>query len=179
MIRAAVCIPLLFAIAGYAQPHSIRLSGEVTAGQSFQKDIGPGLVFGMHPTGTGCEIGIFPKTKCPNDNWAMVVNAPYRGYNALHLDTAYGVTAKQAIEKGPRQFSFVLTCEAYQQELLRLNKILWPDNYLKEEVDEALAKRNSSPHGSATLTIVEARVSASEDGQIAWVKFTLDIKTPQ
>jgi hypothetical protein len=179
VIRVAVCILLLFAVAGYPQRPSAHLSGEVTAGQIFQKDFGPDLVFRLRPTGTGWDIGIFPKAKCPDDNWAMVVNAPYRGYNALYLDASYGVSAKQAIAMSPRQFSFVLTCEAYKQELLRLNKILWPYTYPKEEVDEALAKLGSSPHATATLTIVAARTGVSEPGHIDWLKFTLDIKTPK
>ena len=144
------------------------------------------MLFLLKPTDTGWMIGIVPKAQCVQDeDWASVVNAPYRGYNSLYLDTGYGVTAKEAVDINPREFSFVVTCEDYKRERHWLEIVLWPYNYPRQEEDEALAKLGTSPLGKARLTIVKSKVSRAEQdiegknyGRIDWLKFTLDIISP-
>jgi len=86
---------------------------------------------------------------------------------------------------GPREFSFVTTCEDYQRESHRLGIVLWPYNYSRQEADDALAKLGTSPLGKAKLTILESKVSrAGQDiegknyGKIDWLRFRLDITSP-
>jgi hypothetical protein len=120
-----------------------------------------------------------------HEDWAYVVNVPYRSYSSLYLGTEYGVTAKKAVEFNPREFSFVTTCEDYKRESHRLNIVLWPYIYSQKEADDALAKLGTSPLGKARLTILKSKVSPAEPGiegkdydRIDWLTFRLDITPP-
>ena len=159
----------------------LRFPGEVSNGEAYQREIGAGVVLRLRPTNTGWTIGIVPKVQCEEyEDWASVVNPPYRGYNDLILDAAYNVKAKQAVALSPRKFSFVLTCEDYKRESGQLAIVLWPYRYSQQAVDNALAKLGTSPQGKATLTIVQSQVSASNDGndKIDWLKFSVAVSLP-
>ena len=179
----AVSMLLLLAIPVCAQGHVPSVSGEVARGQEFRKDIGSGLTFVLRPTDTGWIMGIVPKTRCAEgEDWASVVNAPYRNYNALYLDTSYGVSAKEAVGINPREFSFVTKCADYKQESQRLEIVLWPYNHSQQEVDGALAKLGTSALGKARFTILSAKVSPADQaiegknyGGIVFLKFRLDV----
>jgi hypothetical protein len=97
-MRYAIAALLLFAPGGWAQDFVPHLTGEVSRGQEYRKEIGAGLVFLLRPSQEGWTIEILPMAPCdkPGD-WASVVNAPYRNYNALHVDASYGITAQQAV----------------------------------------------------------------------------------
>jgi hypothetical protein len=135
---------------------------------------------------TGWMIRIVPEVPCgEKGDFASVVNAPYRYYNSLFLNTDYGVSAKEAMEMNPREFSFVVTCEDYKIESHRLEIVLWSYSYTQQERDEALAKLGTSPLGKGKLTILDSKISPAEReiggknyGQIDWLKFRLDITPP-
>ena len=182
-MHSAASVLLFFAIGGFAQDYVPHLSGEVSRGQEYRKEIGSGLLFLLTATGSGWKIGIVPKAACSeNGDWAYVVNPPYRTYSSLYLDTEHGVSAKKAVDFNPREYSFVTTCEDYKRESHRLKIVLWPSTYSKKEADEALAKLGTSPLGKARLTVLKSRVSPAEPGiegknydRIDWLKFRLDI----
>jgi len=176
----------LVAMGGFAQDYAPHLTGEVFRGQEYRKEIGSGLFFLLKPTDTGWMINIVPKSHCgENDDWAHVVNAPYRNYNALFVDASYGITAAEAVGYGPRRFSFVVTCEDFKRERHRLEIVLWPYNYSQPEVDEASAKLGTSPLGKATFSILDSKISRAKEniegknyGKIDWLRFRLDIASP-
>jgi hypothetical protein len=179
-----ISILLLFATFGSAQTYVAQLSGEVSSGEEFRRDIGAGLVFVLKPTDTGWDIGIVPKARCAEkeEEWAWVVNPPYRGYNSLYLDASYGTTASEAVAISPREFSFVVACEDYKLEARRVDIVLWPYNYTQKEADEALAKLGTSALRKAKLIILSSKVSPAEHdiqgknyGKIDWLKFRLDV----
>ena len=179
-------ILLAAAMCGSAQDYVPHLSGEVSLGQDYRREIGSGLLFLLTANGSGWKIGIVPKARCMEDeDWAYVVNVPYRSYSALYLDTEYGVSAKKAVDFNPREFWFVTTCEDYKLESHRLNIVLWPYVYPQKEADDALAKLGTSPLGKARLTILKSKVSPAQPGiegkdydRIDWLKFKLDITAP-
>lgn len=186
-MRAGISALLLFAIGGFAQNFVPHLTGEVSRGQEYQQEIGSGLVFLLEPNDTGWMIRIRPKDPCTeNGDWASVVNAPYRNYSSLFVDASYGITAQEAVvQMNPRKFSFVVSCDDYQTESRRLNIVLWPYTYSRQEVDEATAKLGTSPLGKAKFTILDSRVSPAEKdiegknfGKIDWLRFKLDISPP-
>lgn len=79
----------------------------------------------------------------------------------------------------------MVTCEDYKREAHRLEIVLWPYNYSRQDADEALAKLGTSPLGKARLTIVKSKVSRAEQdiegknyGKIDWLRFRLDIVSP-
>ena len=178
-MRSAAAVLLFFAIRGFAQDHVPHLAGEVSRGQEYRREIGSGLLFLLKPASTGWMISIVPKSPCiENGDWASVVNAPYRNYNSLYLDAGYGVTAKEAVEISPREFSFVVTCDDYKQESHQLDIVLWPYNYSQREADDALAKLGSSPLGKGRLTILNSKVFRADQniegkncGKIDLLKF--------
>jgi hypothetical protein len=171
-----ILVALLLAIPVCGQNYVTRLSGEVSRGQEFRRDIGSGLEFVLRPSETGWTISIVPKTKCTdNDDWAGVVNAPYRNYNTLHLDSSYGITAQEAVGISPREFLYVTNCDDYKQEARRLEIVLWPYNYTQQETDDALAKLATLASGKARLTVLEAKVGP---GRIDSLKFRLDVARP-
>jgi hypothetical protein len=185
-MRAAASFVLLFAVSGFAQNYVAHLSGEVARGQEFRREIGPGLQFALVPSETGWMIGISPSRRCLEpDDWASVVNAPYRNYNSLYVDTGYGVTAREAVDITPREFSFLTNCEDYKREFRRLEIVLWPADHSQKEADEALATLGTSPLGKGRFTILDSRVSPAADeiegknyGKIDWLRFRLDISPP-
>lgn len=68
---------IAFATYGFAQDYVPHLSGEVSLGQEYRREIGSGLLFLLKPTHTGWIIGIVPKDQCiQNEDWASVVNFP-------------------------------------------------------------------------------------------------------
>lgn len=174
---------LVAAVCARGQNVPVRIEGEVSRGMEFRRDMGPGLVLVLQPAETGWMIAVVPKTKCVEpDDWAAVVNAPYRNYNALHVDSSYGITASEAVKINPREFFFVQSCEEYKEERRRLDIVLWPYNYSKAEEEEALAKLGTSRLGRAKLTIVEAKVSTAGKeiegknyGRVEWLKFRVEV----
>jgi len=183
---SAAKVLLFLSISGTAQDYVPHLVGEVSRGQEYRKEIGSGLLFLLKPTESGWMISVVPKSPCTeNGDWASVVNAPYRNYNSLHLDTGYGVTAKEAVGISPREFSFVVTCDDYKRESRRLDIVLWPYRYSQREQDDALAKLGSSPLGKGSLTILNSKTSPADQniegknyGKIDALRFRLDITSP-
>ncbi len=171
-----------------AQERVAHLSGEVFRGQEFRREIGSGLFFVLGPSDTGWIISIEPKTACitKDDDWAYVVNAPYRNYSALRVDASYGITAKEAVSAmNPRKFSFVVSCADYRLESHRVQVVLWPGNYPPGERDAAFKELATSPQAKAEFTILDSKVSpAAQDiegknyGKIDWLKFRLDVQFP-
>lgn len=176
-MQSSIFLLLWSAAVALAQTQVTHVSGEISHGQEYRHEIGPGLLFLLKPTDTGWMIGMVPKTRCVDfEDWASVVNAPYRGYNSLSLNTDYGVTAREAVKMNPRKFSFVVTCEAYKRESSRLEIVLWPYNHSEKEVDEATTKLGTSRLGRGSLTILKSRISQAE--QIDWLQFRLDVAFP-
>ncbi len=182
-------VPLVAPLFGIALAHDevTHFSGDVSRGQVYKREIGSGLLFVLSPTDTGWMIRIVPQTSCADsDDWARVVNSPYRNYNSLFVDASYGITARQAVkDMNPREFSFVLTCADYKSEGHRLDVVLWPYTYSKKEADAALANLGSSPLGKAIFTILNSKTSRAEQdiegknyGKIDWLTFRLDVTFP-
>ena len=185
-MRLGVLVAFLLAIPACAQNYVTRFTAEVSRGQEFRRDIGAGLEFVLKPTESGWMISIVPKAQCvEHEDWAAVVNAPYRNYNALHLDASYGTTVQEAVGINPREFVFVTTCDDYRQEARRLDIALWPYNHTQQEVDDAMARLATSPLGKARLTILSSKVSPADQaiegknyGKIDSLKFRLDVAPP-
>jgi hypothetical protein len=176
---------LFLACPGLAQSYVSHIEGQVSRRKVYSTNIGSGLTFTLEPTGTGWMIRLAPKAGCDAlGDWATVVNPPYRGYNALFVDTGYSVTASEAVKMTQREFKFVQNCDDYKRESKRLEIVLWPYNHPKAVVDDATAKLGTSRLAEARFTIVDSKVSPAEKdiegknyGQIDWLKFKLDITT--
>jgi hypothetical protein len=184
------CIPPSIAAQQTAQPTkpecapgSICFSAELINGQDFHKALNDDLEFTLT---NGWTIGVIPTHKEGNcDEFAHLVNAPYRAHNQLYIDTSYGWTAEDEVLDSPREFRFVTNCTDYRVESERLALVLWPYTAKSElEYNKALADLGSSPLGTGRLWITGSRISHSADtpddkrGTIEWIRFTVEIRLP-
>ncbi len=188
--------PLLCAMIGSAQftkpikrpgadkpvcsPGAICFTGRVAAEEEFRKTLNNELEFVLAP---GWNITIVPKHPEGDCNeFASVVNAPYRAHRDIYIDTTYGWTAEDEVTTSPRQFRFVTNCADYRTEFARLTTVMWPPT--PEKFEEAVAKLGSSPLGTGRLWITDSKVSHSGDtadnnlGQIEWMSFSVEIRLP-
>ena len=176
----------LLGVRAEGQNRAIRFAGEVAQGLTYHKDIGHKLDFVLTPASmgggiTGWTILISPQGQTPNPecrDFAWVVTPPFRFQNVLYVDTSYGTTAQEAVRISPRDFNFVLNCDDYNAEYSRVERVLWPSTYPKEEVDDALAKLGTTPHGTGRLWIKDSKYTPGEKstdpaklGAIHWIRF--------
>lgn len=195
-MRATILVLVFTALStfnGQSQDRTITFSGQVSEGQPFSRSIGHGLDFVLTPASmgddiTGWTIEVSPQGEPPApecNHFAWVVTPPYRFGNARYIDTQYGTTAQEAVRISPREFSFVLNCADLKAERQRVDRVLWPYTFSKEEVDEAMAKLGSSPLGTGKLWIRRYRITPGKKtetgvnlGAIHWIKFKVEIKFP-
>ena len=122
---------------------AICFSGEVFEGKAFHRSLKNDLEFALK---AGWTIAIVPKHSADTcDEFASVVNAPYRQHRELDIDTSYGWTAEEETSSSPREFQFVTNCADYRTESERLNTVLWPYTATQRKYEEAMAKLGSSP----------------------------------
>ncbi len=175
---------------------TVRFSGEVARGLTFRKDIGHGLEFVLTPLSgkmppelSGWTIEVLPQGN-PSDsecrNFVWVVTPPFRFWNPRYLSTEYGKPAQEAVGISPRDFNFVLNCDDFKAERQRVERVLWPHNYSKEEADDALAKLGTSPKGMGRLSIKDSNYTPGDNstdpvklGAIHWIKFEVEITFPK
>lgn len=177
------------------QNRTTRLAGEVARGLTFRKDIGHGLELVLTPISdkvpqelSGWHIVVSPQNLTGNDecrDLVWVVTPPYRFWNPRYLSTEYGKTAQEAVGISPRDFNFVLNCDDFKTERQRVERVLWPYNYSKEEADDALSKIGTSPHGTGRLWIKDSKFTPGETsvdgmklGAIHWIKFEIELNFP-
>ena len=178
------------------QDRTIRFAGEVARGLSYRKNIGHRLDFVLTPLRgppsgglTGWTIQISPQDSPPDPectDYLWVVTPPYRFWNPRYLSTEYGKTAQEAVGISLRDFNFVLNCDDFRIERKRVERVLWPPTYSKEEVDNSLAKLGTSPKGAGRLWIRDSKYTPGDKstspvifGAIHWIKFEAEIKFPE
>ena len=153
---------------------AICFNGEVSNGKEFRKSLNADLDFVLQP---GWTIAIEPKRPQGNCNeFASVVNAPYRAHRALYIDLSYGWTAEEEVLTSPREFQFVTNCKDWETEAARLNIAMWPYNATEKQYEEAVAKLGSTAGGKGRLWITGSKVSG---GRIMSMNFSVEIKLPE
>jgi len=159
---------------------AICFSGEVSAGEEFRKSINAELEFVLAPGWTITVVPKKPEGDC--QEFASVVNAPYRAHRDLYIDTTYGWTAEDEVSTTPREFRFVTNCADYRTEYERLSILMWPYYApTPRSYDEALAKPGTSALGKGRLWITNSKITHVGDtadnkaGTIEWMKFTVEI----
>lgn len=164
---------------------AICFSGKVAAREWFRKAINDYLEFVLSPDDAGWTIKIVPtpgERDC--DELAGVVNPPYRYHSDLDVNMSYAVSAEEEVADSPRNFNFVTNCKDYRTESARLQIVLWPYSYSEKQVDQAQAQLGTSLLGKGRLWITGAQVTHAGDtadsklGNIAWMKFSVEIRLP-
>jgi hypothetical protein len=169
---------------------TIKFSGEVKKGQAFEKDVNAELLFKLapelHPANPqGWTIEIRSKEN-PEHDYVWVATPPYRFSNPRTLDTAYGMSARQAVDWSPRTFAFVLNQEDYEKLNGAVRTLLWPYTYTEKERDQAEKVWNElveNHAGQGRLEIVDFRLgSAGREDEVGWIeslKFDVELCLPK
>lgn len=153
---------------------AICFSGRVEAGQEFRQRINDTMEFVLRPGWTITVMPVKPGPDC--DDFASVMNPPFRSHRSLYIDMTYGWTAEQEISISPREFQFVTNCADYQAEGDRLDIALWPADHTEAEYKAAITKLGKLRHGDGRLWITDSKIT---DGKIEWMKFTVELKLPR
>ena len=117
------------------------VTGRVEQGQAFVATFTDDLVFRLEPEThpndpPGWTIQIIPATDSQSD-YAMVATPTYRFSNPRYVNTAYGLTAEQALSWTPREFAFIADAPTYESAKEAPAVLLWPGNYARSEVTRA------------------------------------------
>jgi hypothetical protein len=165
------------------RPGAICFAGEVSEGQEFRKTLNPELEFVL---AGGFGIAIVPtRPEGECQEFASVVNAPYRAHIDIYIDTSYGWTAEDEVSKSPREFRFVTNCADYRTESARFRIVLGFADATPRKYEAALATLGTSPLGTGRLWITDSRISHAGDtaevklGRIEWMKFSVEIILPR
>lgn len=173
----------------HAQPaQTLSFTAELNRGESYVREIAPGLYFFLKPIDRGWRITISPTEVCmpPSaevkdyyDDYVYVVTPPFRSRNAQALSTEYGMPAREAVSF-PRTFQFVTTCPAFRAEMERVQHVLWPGTVGPEQLEASRDRLGKDADGSGRLEILDSRVTdrATEVGEIEWIRFRVELKLP-
>jgi hypothetical protein len=154
----------------------VRFTAEISRGQDFEREFGPGLLFRLaaskDPQTPGWTIEVRPKgEKNPEVEFSWVVTPPYRFFNPRYLELSYGMSAKQIVDMNPRDFNFVRNRADYEAGAEAVRKLLWPAGISDAELDRAGKTLNELPTCRGTLRILDSRVGES----IEWLKFEVEL----
>lgn len=170
--------------------NSVRFSGEVLKGQSFERQIGTNLFFRLVPEELGWSISV--ASKAVRENFCSVVTPPYRGVNALRIE---GWHFRNSDNSGPndsgpknvnappelREFDFVLNEVDYRGAFDALQILLWPYSYSKQQIDAAEGAHAKLRKGSGKLVIRDLKLNALELGKQAGIdrmRFDVELSFP-
>ena len=170
--------------------NSVRFSGEVLKGQSFDRQIGTNIFFRLVPEELGWSISV--ASEAVRENFCSVVTPPYRGMNALHIE---GWHFRNSDNSGPndsgpknvnapqelREFAFVLNEADYRIAFNALQILLWPYGYSKQQIDAAEGAHAKLRKGSGKLVIRDLKLNALEPGKQAGIdrmRFDVELNFP-
>jgi len=166
---------------------TVRFSGQISKGQSFEKQIGANLFFRLIPEELGWTISVGGNTG-PENNFCGVVTPPYRGINAIHIEGWHfrNLDNTGPNEAGPknvnapqkvREFYFVLDDGDYRKAFDALQTLLWPYSKSKQQINEAQSVHAQLPKGNGALTIRDLKLNTLEVGKQAGIDaMTIDVE---
>lgn len=131
-LLAALALPTVGAadLSGQEPARCDHLSGEVRAGEAWERRFGNGLLFRLRPNpkappnppGWTIEVREAPDG---TDDFVWVATPPYRWDNPRYLDTGHGKTAESAVAWHTRSFGFVTSEEAREELAHLVGFLLW------------------------------------------------------
>ena len=194
-ILCVLALAVIFAASSQSLPQTrdktqstkpdLVVSGEVTSGNSFAREIGGGLIFRLVPTpgtlGDGWDIEVVPKNG-PADGYAeysAIVTPPYHFYNPRYLDASYGITAREAVGISPRAFQFVESPADSQAAYEVVNSVVYAADW-EAHKDSLAAAAAKISLGTGELKILDSRITPGKNnedlGSIDWIKFEVVLR---
>lgn len=201
LVLAGLSLLLFLGFSGTAATHAIpqkhesradqekfdaHIAGEVSRGQTFEQDIGQGLVFRLFPPAddlnAGWIIQIVPKVE-PDEGsieFSSIATPPYHAYNMRYLAAVYGRVASDVVALKDRTFFFVHSTDEEHRAEEVVNAALYPTNLSDEEKVRAAGERTQIQLGKGELRIVKAHINhgrgTSDPGSIDWLRFEVNIQ---
>lgn len=182
---------------------TLRFTGEVQRGHSFEKDIGKGLVFRLAPDDAGWDIEVGPPgstddyTDCANMPAHGITNRQIQGWHFRTDDNTGPRKPDDFVTPGigeAREFEFVLTAVDESTSCDDLDKALAAfaeaagDTVRSPIHDEnnrerpnASARFPTPAEGTGSMTITSMTLGNLVPGQQAWIesmKFEVSISLP-
>jgi len=178
---------LIVSVAGQpmAACHSITLTGELQAGDHFEKVIGGELVFGLEPERLGRDgelhgwrISLAPLHE-PDRDYIYPVNPPLR-FNGLQiLGPSYGDDTKTSLAH-PHEMRFLLDRADYDRISPLLTNALWPYSAAHPDKadDEYIGALKILAVGQLKVTVL-AYDADPVNGSIRRINFQAEFTTPE
>jgi len=168
------------------QKFDLHLAGEVSRGQTFEQDIGQGLVFRLVPPvdqeNAGWVIQIVPKVQ-PDEGsieFSSIATPPYHAYNERFLAAVYGRVVSDVVALKDRTFFFVHSADDEHRAEEVVNAALYPTNISDEDKVRVAAEKTEIELGKGELRIVKSRInrgrSSNDPGGIDWLRFEVNIQ---
>jgi hypothetical protein len=165
--------------------HSIMLTGQLQAGDHFEKVIGADLVFKLEPETLGphgelhgWQVSLAPSHE-PDRDYIYPVNPPLRFSGLQTLGPGYGDDTKTSLAH-PHEMFFLLDRADYDRLWPLLNNALWP--YSAPEPDKAadqyLSALKTLAVGQLKIT-VPAYDADPVNGSIRRINFQAKFTTPR
>jgi hypothetical protein len=155
------------------QCRQTTFKGRVQGGEKFVQTIGKNLEFELEPfkDDQGWHIRVGPAGSA--DDWAWAVNPPFHSDNAQDLDTGYGETVRDQLQR-THTVRFPTSREQYQS-FQKLAEAAQKDPNDGQAYLDALKK------GSMGLVFVKA-VDYDKQGssdQVGWMNFEASVTVPK
>ncbi|HUJ32072.1 MAG TPA: hypothetical protein VLY23_12380 [Candidatus Acidoferrum sp.] len=169
-----------------AEKVDLHITGEVTRGNTFEQDIGHGLVFRLVPSASyqdlGWQIHLEPKTE-PGDGpveFSSVATPPYHRYNPRFLEASWGNSAQDAVKITRRVFYFVESVDDEHRAEECLNAVTYPTDTSDEEKVRVAAEQAEIRLGRGELRILKSHLErpkpAAPAGTIDSLRFEVDFE---
>jgi hypothetical protein len=192
LLVSLLAFPGAFGARAIPQKHESRagqekfdahIDGEVSRGQTFEQDIGQGLVFRLVPpaddANAGWIIQIVPKVQ-PDEGsveFSSIATPPYHAYNTRYLASVYGRVVSDVLALKDRPFFFVHSADDEHRAEEVVNAALYPTNLSDEEKVHAAGERTQIQLGKGELRILKTRINHGRDaGSIDWLRFEVNIQ---
>jgi len=141
------------------------LEGEVSAGQSFARQIGNGLEVMLEPLPSGWIIRVLPMNHPrPSHDYAELATPPYHSVNPLLISTDYSFRAQDAAGWTPRRFRFAPSQQNFAKILNAYSE--YERRSSSSSAKETLAGLVSQLP-EATLTILDIRLVPGTGDQVS------------
>ena len=166
-------------------PRTVKFTGEVTKGRSFEKLVAPDLFFRLIPEELGWHISV--GGKAAENNFSGVVTPPYRGVNAIHIEGWHFRNSDNSgpNEPGPknvnapqqlREFYFVVSEADYRTAFDALQILLWPYSHSKQQIDAAERAHAKIRKGTGKLTIRDLKLDSLNRKQAGIDRMSFDVE---
>ena len=170
--------------------HAIGFEGDITAGQSFAREVGGGLMLKFMPQNfgdaktvlSGWHVELAPTAQTgPSDgakDFIYPVNPPLRFNPWQDIGTSYGIAAEKKLQH-TIAYAFILDARDYRRIEAAMNDALWPYSaHDPKNADERYFATLSSLE-LGDLRLVPLQVIADKDGQaITRLRFRVEVVSP-